>query len=113
MAERWTVNPLVAGSSPAPGAMNLLEYFQEEYNKINRASDTIEVLFLQTKNMYDSLNGAYKNILDLRLKPDLSEIPLENMDKIISSMKSFLSELSTLIEDFHQVNKSLTSIKEH
>lgn len=91
-----------------------LELFEEEYNKIQKSVGAVTALLLQSKDMYQILDGAYKKLIDLRSDFDADAPSISSqLDILIDSMQVFLSQCKNLTYDLDLAAKSVSSLKDH
>ena len=93
--------------------MNLLEYFDEEYSKVQKAHGSISAAIMQANDIVTSLTSSYKKLLEI--KPDvktLSEISDEDLDSLLTSLNSFIKDCKDFTNDLNLVSYSINKLKE-
>jgi len=93
--------------------MNLLEYFEDEYSKVQKAHGSITAAFLQAKDLSESLTSAYKKLSEI--KPDIeniSSIESEKLEELLSSMNNFIRECNSFAYDINIAVDSIKNLKE-
>lgn len=94
--------------------VNPLELFEEEYERIQKSVGTVTALFLQSKDMYQILDDAYKKLIDLRSDFDADSPSISSqLDILIDSMQSFLAQCKNFTYDLDLAAKSVSSLKDH
>lgn len=106
---RLTVNQDVAGSIPASGAMDIYQYFQEEYealsNNINVGFDVV----VETKNVVQAFAALEKDILYLIIS---FKFDTKNIDKLLQTVEDLASNSRKLLKNTenlqHVVKKTMS-----
>jgi len=100
--------------------MNLLEYFDEEYQKINSSADSINDAFQHAKNLYPKLLELFQmiNSIPTTLKYEEPvntkfEILVESLQAVTHDLQIFIEDLSDFTEYYNKVSNSVSKIKEH
>jgi len=92
--------------------MNLLEYFDEEYSKVQKSHGSITAAILQANDIAKSLTIAYKKLSDI--KPDLhsiSEIESDKLEELLSSMNNFIRDCKNFADDIDIAIKATEDIR--
>lgn len=92
--------------------MEPLEYFEEEYQKIQSLTSDINTSVLYAKDFYYLINDTYKKILDLQ-KDLIQKKDKETIDELIQVVQKSLSEISILVSSIHEVKKKFDQLKEY
>jgi hypothetical protein len=93
--------------------MDPLQYFDEEYSKIQKSVGSLSALFLQAKDMYSVISSVHKALLSV--KSDFSDSPTfsAQLDSIIDSLQSFLVECKNFTYDLELATKSIKNLKDY
>lgn len=92
--------------------MNLLEYFDEEYSKVQKSHGSITAAILQANDIAKSLTIAYKKLSEI--KPDISsisDVDSDKLEELLSSMNSFIRDCKNFADDIDIAISATNDIK--
>lgn len=104
MAERLSVKQLVVGSIPTLGAMEILEYFEEEYKNILSKVDETSLTIVQSKQLIVDLIEIEKQMINLLFEFKLSN---KNLDKLLQIVESLAVNARNLLNSSMSVKDTI------
>jgi len=100
--------------------MNVLEYFDEEYEKINSSADNINDAFQHAKSLYPKLLELCQMVgsipTTLKYEEPVNtkfEILVESLQAVTHDLQIFIEDLSEFTDYYNKVSNSVSKIKEH
>lgn len=100
--------------------MDVLEFFEEEYRKVNSSVNDINNAFQHAKDLYPKLVELYEMVssipVTLKYEEPVNtrfEILVESLQAVTHDLQIFIEDLSDFSDHYNKVSNSVSKLKEH